>query len=168
MHIPRQYAPAQRALTPDAQQHREHLEHLEHELRRTAYWRRLVQARLDLVVAGLLYAAPAPTPAATEGMVRTDPLRPARAAGDGTGPTDGAPLSFAAPLGLDVSYLLDGGGRDGDGRGTPATDTGTRLDRLRQVSRLLTDHERTLLAELHALAPVLPASPVTRQPVGGS
>ena len=166
MHIPRQYGPAEGALTPEAQRHREHLEH---ELRRTAYWRRLVQARLDLVVAGLLYAAPAPSPAATAGMVRSDPLRPARRAGDEAADEVSA-LSFEAPLGLDVSYLLDGGSADRgpDWRsGATPPDTGTRLDRLRQVLRLLTDAERALVAELHAVTPALREEVDIQLPVAG-
>lgn len=169
MHIPQQYAPTSRVPTSAAQRHREHLEH---ELRRTVYWRRLVQARLDLVVAGLLYAAPSPTQVATADMVRTDPLRPTHDPDDDDR-TGAAPLSFEAPVGLDLSYLLDGScrDRDGDGRGRCASgtpsDPGARLDRLREVSRLLADHERSVVAELHAVAPVLQERSVTRHPVGG-
>lgn len=175
MHIPRQYAPAQQVLSPDVQRHRERLAD---ELRRTVYWSRLVQARLDLLVAGLLYAAPSPTQAAVADMHRADPLRhlhPLRHLDSTCGQlSDGPSLSMSAPMGMDLSYLLDGGplGSDGEaeGRGAPGvpTDTGDRLDRLRATSRLLAQHERSLLVELGIVTPAPVGATVRPHVVAGS
>lgn len=120
-------------------------EHLLVQRRAVTYWQRLVQARTDLVVAGLLYGTPVP-------FART------LAAATLTGPTDAAPTPSSAgpddaddlhalaapPDGLDVSGLLGVVSLDGDG-------PGCHLERLRLAAGLLA-HRRCLLdTELDAI-----------------
>lgn len=126
MYIPRQYAPAQCAQR----------DRLDDELRRTIYWRRLVQARVDLLVAALLYAAPVPAQRTVGQVLGGGPqpdLSPSR-------PTDDA--FFPAPEGIDLGGLLDCAPSGGQHVGP-----GARLDSLREASRLLGQHERNLRLE---------------------
>jgi hypothetical protein len=113
------------------------------QLRAVAYWQRLVQARTDLVVAGLLYSAPVPVPgppvALAEHWARTGP-----AAED---PTRAAELRWLAepPEDLEVGLLVGGLDRGlGDG-------AGEHLDRLRRVASGLAAHRRGLDDELDAV-----------------
>ncbi len=110
--------------------------HLVEQLRSVGYWQRLVQARTDLLVAGLLYAAPVPS-AVLPGAGH--PGRP----GDG----DLAGLS-SPPEGVDVAGLL---------AGTCAEGPGAHLDRLREVSLVLVRRSRALQEELDVVTTALHA-----------
>ena len=136
-------------------------QHLVGQLRTVTYWQRLAQARVDLVVAGLLYGAPAPTTTRWTAPAgpRTAAALGALVAGlpglRGPGPveaTDATPADdlhalAAPPEGLDVSLLI-GPGSDGAG-------PGARLDRLRRSSALLAGRRRVLEEELDAVTQVL-------------
>ncbi len=137
MHIPRQPDAARvvhpgRGIGSDALRVRR--QHLVGQLRTVVYWQRLVRARTDLVVAGLLYAAPAPTdrllaPPATGAVVDDD--------GD-------LHDLVSPPEGLDTTRLLGGLGLAGDG-------PGAHLDRLRQATVTLTARRRSLQDDLDAV-----------------
>lgn len=138
MHIPRQTdgsggAGAVRA--DDLAELRARRRRLVGQLRAVGYWQRLVQARTDLSVAGLLYAAPVPTALPATGW----------SAGTDGDDTDLSGLS-APPDGLDVARLLAGSSADGPG---------LHLDRLREVSGLLVRHSRALQEELDLITTAL-------------
>lgn len=138
MHIPRQ-PDAARVVHPGrgmgSYALRARRQHLVRELRTVIYWQRLVQARTDLVVAGLLYSAavPAerhPTPPATGPAVPDD---------------DGDLHALACPPeGLDLTRLIGGLGLLGDG-------PGAHLDRLRRATVTLTARRRSLQDDLDAV-----------------
>lgn len=112
--------------------------HLVDRLRTLAYWQRLVQARVDLVVAGLLYRAPAAPSTAWTAPVAA------------SGPTSGDPgveylhALSAPPEGLDVTLLIGC---------TPQEDggPGAYLEQLRRTSLLLLGRRRQLEDELDAV-----------------
>ncbi|MGJ7439798.1 hypothetical protein [Aquipuribacter sp. MA13-6] len=123
---------------------RARLERLVAQQRAVTYWQRLVQARTDLVVAGLLYGTPVPaarTLAATT-LGGADQARPA------TPPCAQDPDDLHAlatpPDGLDVAGLLGVVSLDGDG-------PGGHLDRLRVAAGLLAHRRCVLEAELDAV-----------------
>ena len=161
MHIPRQPDGARGAGADGLRGRRQALVR---QVRTVAYWQRLVQARTDLVVAGLLYNAPpvpggrtlpvtlgAPTPAT--GVHTATVLTPAGSAWAGsapggagrTTPADGDDLHHLAepPEGLDVARLLSCA-EDADG-------PGARLERLRDAADLLARRRRRLDEELDAV-----------------
>jgi len=109
--------------------------HLVEQLRAVGYWQRLVQARTDLLVAGLLYSSPVPTSLARSGW-------PAGTVGDD------ADLNGLAtpPEGLDVRCLLAGVAAEGPG---------AQLDRLREVTSELVHRSRALLEELDVVTTAL-------------
>ena len=138
MRIPRQSdrSRATRAEHPDdAAGLRARRHHLVEQLRAVGYWQRLVQARTDLLVAGLLYSAPVPT-----ALARSD--RPAGTVAD---EADLAGLANP-PEGLDVRCLLAGAAADGPG---------AQLDRLRAVTSELVRRSRALLEELDVVTTAL-------------
>jgi hypothetical protein len=108
------------------------------QLRSVGYWLRLVQARTDLSVAGLLYTAPVPAAV------------PARRPWDAAGPagTDGADLTDLAspPEGVDVQRLLGAACQDSPG---------AHLERLREVTLVLVRRSRTLQEELDVVTMAL-------------
>ena len=114
--------------------------HLIAQLRAVGYWQRLVQARTDLSVAGLLYCAPVPGGVVGPGWVGTpfgDEADTADVSGLGT-----------PPEGLDVPRLL----------GEPVPDgPGAQLDRLRQVAIGLACRNRTVREELDVVTTALHA-----------
>jgi hypothetical protein len=115
------------AATPGAQVLRGRLEELVTELRALGYWQRLVQARTDLVVAGLLYGAPVPT--------TTERLAAGAEAHDA-----------AAPEGVDVDRLL----ADLAPLGCSEAGPGEHLERLRRTTVRLAERRRHLLEEVAA------------------
>jgi hypothetical protein len=132
MHIPRQSdgstaRPTVRAA--GAAELRARRRHLVGQLRSVGYWLRLVQARTDLSVAGLLYTAPVPAAV------------PARRPWDAAGPVgtdDGdADLSglAAPPEGVDVQRLLGAACQESPG---------AHLERLREVTLVLVRRSRAL------------------------
>ena len=114
--------------------------HLVAQLRAVGYWQRLVQARTDLAVAGLLYCAPVPGAAVGPGWVGTP-------SGDEADPADLSGLD-TPPDGLDVRRLL----------GEPvAGGPGAQLDRLRQVAIGLACRSLTVREELDVITTALHA-----------
>ena len=110
--------------------------HLVEQLRSVGYWQRLVQARTDLLVAGLLYAAPVPAAVPPGG-------------GHPCGEGDGDLAGLASPPeGVDVAGLL---------AGTCAAGPGAHLDRLREVSLVLVRRSRALQEELDTVTSALHA-----------
>lgn len=115
------------------------------QLRAVAYWQRLVQARTDLVVAGLLYSA---TPVLGSRSLPV-PARPVGPVGPAAWPAAGADdlhLLAHPPAGVDVARLLHGLASPG-GDGGP----GAHLDRLREATTLLAGRRRSLEDELDAV-----------------
>ncbi|WP_336921435.1 hypothetical protein [Aquipuribacter sp. SD81] len=100
------------------------------ELRAVGYWQRLVQARTDLVVAGLLYGSPVPTQA---GPHRLDPR------------VDDEPSLLAA--GMDLERLL----ADLAPLCSAGAGPGEHLERLRGSATRLAARRRHLLSEVEAL-----------------
>ena len=143
MHIPRQSdgstaRPTVRAA--GAAELRARRRHLVGQLRSVGYWLRLVQARTDLSVAGLLYTAPVPAAV------------PARRPWDAAGPVvtdDGdADLSglAAPPEGVDVQRLLGAACQESPG---------AHLERLREVTLVLVRRSRALQEELDVVTMAL-------------
>ena len=138
MRIPRQSdrSRATRAEHPDdAAGLRARRHALVEQLRAVGYRQRLVQARTDLLVAGLLYCAPVPTAPSRSGW-------PAGTVGDETD-LDG-PATH--PEGLDIVCLLGSAAADGPG---------AQLDRLRQVTSELVRGSRALREELDVVTTAL-------------
>lgn len=138
MHIPRQTdgsGAGAAVRTDDAAQLRARRRRLVGQLRAVGYWQRLVQARTDLSVAGLLYAAPVPAALPSTGWSVTT-------VGDDA---DLSGLS-APPDGVDVARLLAGACAEGPG---------LHLDRLREVSGLLVRRSRVLQEELDLVTTAL-------------
>lgn len=110
-------------------------DHLVAELRTVTYWQRLVQARTDLAVAGLLYTAPVPA-FATRAAV--------------TAPGVAGPwhrLDAPAPAGMDLAALLyQVGPLDGGPEGT-----GRHLEQLRSTSLQLLARHHDLSEQLDAV-----------------
>lgn len=173
MHIPRQADGPRAALTdggpvgtvvaPPARVDvlRTRRRHLVHQLRAVVYWQRLVQARTDLLVAGLLYTSPAPglgDPSVDGGdplvglvwdLAPVAPVPPADippvgpASGSGEDPSDLHALG-QAPDGMELDRLLDGIAAPGEGPGG----TGEHLARLRATATLLAEHRGEVQDEL--------------------
>ena len=112
------------------------------QLRGVGYWQRLVQARTDLQVAGLLYAAPVPTSAAA---ITTSAPRPQGPWAPGTHGEEDLTTLTAPPAGLDVMGLLGAGTRD----------PGAQLDRLREVALVLVRRSMSLQEELDTVTSAL-------------
>ncbi|WP_380169457.1 hypothetical protein [Jannaschia sp. R86511] len=115
--------------------------------RAVGYWQRLVQARVDLVVAGLLYGAPVPAASALAAGLGV-PLTRDRARDTDPGPCAGPDLAdlhalAEPPEGLDVSALL--------GRHRADEGPGAQLQRLRQAALLLAGRRHALDEELDAV-----------------
>ncbi|MFC3689600.1 hypothetical protein [Aquipuribacter hungaricus] len=146
MQIPRQ---ADRSRAPRAErldgaaELRARRRHLVEQLRGVGYWQRLVQARTDLQVAGLLYACPVPA------AVRPAPPSPAAAAWSPStlGDDDGLTALVPPPAGLDVLGLVGG----------VPTDPGAQLGRLRDVALVLVRRSRALQQELDSVTAALHA-----------
>lgn len=117
---------------------RAHRRHLTGQLRSVGYWQRLVQARTDLSVAGLLYGAPVPTGGST----------PAHAGGPPRTGEDDHDLSglLVPPEGVDVGRLLQAVGPEG---------TGAHLERLRGVALVLAGRRRALQTDLDVVTAAL-------------
>lgn len=143
MRIPRQ-VDGSRTTTQGIDGLRARRQHLVGQLRTVAYWQRLVQARTDLLVAGLLYGAPVPVVDPPEGLVEHDEHHVHDVPEDHVRPADLHQLA-PPPEGLDVDLLV-GGPQRGLGGGT-----GAHLDRLRSVAAMLTAHRRGLDDELDAV-----------------
>ena len=143
MRIPRQ-VDGSRTTTQGADGLRARRQHLVGQLRAVAYWQRLVQARTDLLVAGLLYAAPVPVVTPREGLVEHDEHHAHDVPEDHVRPADLNQLA-APPEGLDLELLV-GGAPHGLGAGA-----GVHLDRLRSVAAVLSAHRRGLDDELDAV-----------------
>lgn len=138
MHIPRQSdgPPARTPVRAEgADELRARRRHLVGQLRSVGYWQRLVQARTDLSVAGLLYSAPAPAPVPA-------PVRAEVPSAEDAGP-DGLQTP---PEGVDIGRLLGGACADGPG---------ADLDRLREVTLVLVRRSRALQEELDVVTTAL-------------
>lgn len=139
MRIPRQATPGDRSAVPgspgtggsgvDALQAR--LEGLVGDVRTVEYWQRLVQARTDLVVAGLLYGAPVPTTA--------ERLVGGAASHDAT-PPEGEVVGLDRVL-ADLAPLECS--EDGPG---------AHLERLRRTAARLSERRHHLVAEVDAVS----------------
>lgn len=117
------------------------------ELRNVSYWQRLVQARTDLVVAGLLYTAPVPT-------MRVAPPPPSQC----------HDVDAAVPEGMDLARLLCEVGPLDLGRSGP----GHHLEQLRRTALELSGRHQELAEELDAVNLALHDLLLDRgAPVGG-
>lgn len=128
-------------------------QHLIGQRRSVAYWQRLVQARTDLLVAGLLYCAPVPSardlpgaPLSPEPWAARGPeLQPG--SDDLPDGRDDLHALASPPDGLDVVRLLGAPGGPGGALDGP----GAHLDRLRSAAATLASHRRGLDYELDAV-----------------
>lgn len=109
--------------------------HLVQQLRSVGYWQRLVRARTDLLVAGLLYGAPVPG---------APTWVPPAAGGPDLHDLPGLDDLSEPPEGLDLGHLLEAPG----GSGRVQAEEGERLDRLRAAATVLAGRSRGLQEEL--------------------
>lgn len=178
MHIPRQ-ADGERADRTDGALSRAALapvsgvdalrtrrRHLVQQLRAVVYWQRLVQARTDLLVAGLLYTSPVPASGRLSVDAGADPLAglvwglaptaPPAHVGVSAGPAPADPSDLHAlgcpPEGMDLDRLLDGIAAPG---GTATGGTGEHLARLRGTAALLAAHHGEVQDELDLVTSAL-------------